>query len=347
VNKDGSLAKISNRNAEGIFSSFAYEYDQNGNRIAQIEEDGAKTSYTYDKLNRLIEVLYPEEKIRSLKQSPDTPQDGNNEGNGEEKKNETPSKGKNKGDESMSVMAANGNGNGGNGNGGGNGNNDGNGNRGDKGHKGEKGKGKGKNGKSPFTCGPDGTLSLDLDFDVADDQPDYLIEPTSKTTYAYDAVGNRLSMTTDSGEHSYAYNAINQLIAEDDKEYTYDKNGNMISRTTSEGTVDFTYNNANQLILSEFEDESYASYSYDAFGRRVYREEMSWKDLDGIGKGKEKGNNGKGKGQGELSRSFQSWKRQRQRPVQQPRQRQKDRPVQESRRKRRGPCVPQGNHVPV
>jgi YD repeat-containing protein len=126
VNKDGSLAKISNSNAEGIFSSFAYEYDQNGNRIAQIEEDGAKTSYTYDKLNRLIEVLYPEEKIRSLKQSPDTPQDGNNEGNGEEKKNETPSKGKKKGDESMSAMAANGNGNGngGNGNGGGNGNNE-------------------------------------------------------------------------------------------------------------------------------------------------------------------------------------------------------------------------------
>jgi hypothetical protein len=52
--------------------------------------------------------------------------------------------------------------------------------------------------------------------------------------------------------------------------------------------------NANQLTLAEFKDESYASYSYDAFGRRVYREEMSWKDLDGIGKGKENGNNGKG-----------------------------------------------------
>jgi RHS repeat-associated protein len=109
-------------------------------------------------------------------------------------------------------------------------------------------------------------------------------------------VGNRLTMKTDDEEYKYSYNANNQLLSENENTYEYDQDGNLISRSTDEDLVTFSYNGANKLVLAEFEDESYASYSYDAFGRRVYREEMSWKDLDGIGKGKEKSNNGKGKG---------------------------------------------------
>jgi YD repeat-containing protein len=43
-NKDGNLTNIANKNDEGIFSSYAYEYDKNGNRILQTEEDGAQTT---------------------------------------------------------------------------------------------------------------------------------------------------------------------------------------------------------------------------------------------------------------------------------------------------------------
>ncbi len=69
--KDGNLAEIENKNSDGVFSSFAYQYDKNGNRTAQIEEDGAATKYSYDALNRLTEIIYPKEKIEGLRNEPD------------------------------------------------------------------------------------------------------------------------------------------------------------------------------------------------------------------------------------------------------------------------------------
>ncbi|MBO8157904.1 MAG: RHS repeat protein [Bacillaceae bacterium] len=74
--------------------------------------------------------------------------------------------------------------------------------------------------------------------------------------------------------------------------------------TTEEGTTYLGYNGLNQLTNVTFEDGSYVSYAYDGMGRKVYREEMSWKEYDGIKKGHEKeqpgndkdknsGNNGK------------------------------------------------------
>lgn len=83
---DGNLTEIANQNSDGVFSSFEYAYDKNGNKTSQIEEDGAQTTYKYDVLNRLVEVLYSEEKIRSLKQASDTPEDGLNEGQDEQNK---------------------------------------------------------------------------------------------------------------------------------------------------------------------------------------------------------------------------------------------------------------------
>src|SRR5262249_20918888 len=43
-------------------SSYAYTYDDNGNRLSQVETNGGAvetTGYTYDKLNRLATVTYP------------------------------------------------------------------------------------------------------------------------------------------------------------------------------------------------------------------------------------------------------------------------------------------------
>jgi YD repeat-containing protein len=44
--------------------------------------------------------------------------------------------------------------------------------------------------------------------------------------YAYDAVGNRLSLTTHAGVVNYAYDAANHLTSVNGQAYTWDDNGN-------------------------------------------------------------------------------------------------------------------------
>ncbi|MET3695716.1 RHS repeat-associated protein [Bacillus oleivorans] len=87
--KDGNLLNITNHGNSDILSSFTYEYDVAGNRVKQIEEDGAVSTYTYDALNRLTEVTYPKEKILGLKNEPDTPPEGSTEGNVDSKEDTT------------------------------------------------------------------------------------------------------------------------------------------------------------------------------------------------------------------------------------------------------------------
>jgi len=44
--------------------------------------------------------------------------------------------------------------------------------------------------------------------------------------YAYDPVGNRLSLTTHAGVLNYAYDAANRLTSVNGQAYTWDDNGN-------------------------------------------------------------------------------------------------------------------------
>lgn len=304
--EDGNLAQISNQGSESIFSSYAYEYDALGNRVEQIEEDGSTSTYSYDALSRLLEVTYPKEKIESLTQEPDTPEEGRNEGNKESTDDSTKTKDNTKDNngkksekslveiQAFSITAAK-NEDKGNSKGGNKENKVTEGKKRDD-EKKEKGNGNGNdtsNNKSEnktTNCPPSSNEEqngLNLVMPI-DDQPDYLIKPYDKVSYTYDAVGNRLSMTTDEEVTHYEYNSINQLLTAGELSFNYDENGNVISRTSEGETTKYSYNGLNRLINIDFEDGSYANYMYDGLGRKVFREAMSWKDYDG--KGDEKGN---------------------------------------------------------
>ncbi len=62
----GRVATIANAQGATVVSSYAYEYDGNGNRTRQTETNGAtaeETTYGYDSLDRLLEVDYPDRMV--------------------------------------------------------------------------------------------------------------------------------------------------------------------------------------------------------------------------------------------------------------------------------------------
>ncbi len=91
-------------------------------------------------------------------------------------------------------------------------------------------------------------------------------------TYSYDTAGRRTAMGGSYARTglpqavtSASYNAANQQTAFAGQSLTYDLNGNL----TSDGTNTYTWNARNQLAL--ISGSTTASFSYDAFGRRVTR----------------------------------------------------------------------------
>jgi RHS repeat-associated protein len=131
-------------------------------------------------------------------------------------------------------------------------------------------------------------------------------KPTiSSFAYAHDAVGNRTLMTDLSGNHEYAYDAIDQLtraahptlppeqfqydpvgnrqttvvdsdnalLEDEDFVYTYDAQGNRIEKTSkiTGGKTTYAYDPDNRLLKVET-FASLARYKYDPFGRRIEKE---------------------------------------------------------------------------
>ena len=117
------------------------------------------------------------------------------------------------------------------------------------------------------------------------------------TAYAYDAAGNRMSMTDASGTVNYTLGVGDRLAFWTGGSYSHDEAGNVI-RIVREGrpTLDLSWNSLYQLV-SVFTNGVFAeSYVYDALGRRastttldgtvrhVY--DVNWQcvaDLDGNG----------------------------------------------------------------
>jgi hypothetical protein len=65
----------------------------------------------------------------------------------------------------------------------------------------------------------------------------------SANAYAYDAVGNRLSLTMGGGVVNYAYDDANRLTSLNGQPYTWDDNGNLLH----DGVYSYTYDHANRL----------------------------------------------------------------------------------------------------
>jgi RHS repeat-associated protein len=110
-----------------------------------------------------------------------------------------------------------------------------------------------------------------------DKQPSYLVPKYNNVEYTYDAVGNRLSMTTEAGTTNYRYNDADQLTQAGDTKYSYDANGNRITEDGAKGKVNYFYTSANRLSQVSFAEGSFASYGYDALGRKVARTELTYK----------------------------------------------------------------------
>lgn len=86
--------------------------------------------------------------------------------------------------------------------------------------------------------------------------------------YAYDAAGNRTSVTEDGVQTLYTSNTLNQYTRVGDTTYTYDADGNQISKTVGEETWTYSYNEDNRLERITAPDGAITQYEYDVFGNR-------------------------------------------------------------------------------
>jgi RHS repeat-associated protein len=83
-------------------------------------------------------------------------------------------------------------------------------------------------------------------------------------SYTYDAVGNRLSETTQFGTTTYTYDAANRLATVNGVAYTWDNNGNLLS----DGASTYSYDHANRLTSLTVGGTTY-TYAYNGLGDRV------------------------------------------------------------------------------
>ena len=90
-----------------------------------------------------------------------------------------------------------------------------------------------------------------------------------KTSWTYDAVGNRLKEISPTGAINYTYDAADRLLQAGTRLFTYDANGNETSATASlPGTpVVYQYDAANRLIAASGYKPS--TFVYDGDGNRV------------------------------------------------------------------------------
>ncbi|MFH1147302.1 MAG: RHS repeat-associated core domain-containing protein [Pseudomonadota bacterium] len=90
-------------------------------------------------------------------------------------------------------------------------------------------------------------------------------------TYTYDPVGNRLTAAEVPG--NWVYNANNELLSYGDTAHQCDENGNTIQRASDSQTVNSVYNIENRLVrVKDGGGGEIASYYYDPFGRRLWKE---------------------------------------------------------------------------
>ncbi|RLA59831.1 MAG: hypothetical protein DRQ89_13575, partial [Epsilonproteobacteria bacterium] len=87
-------------------------------------------------------------------------------------------------------------------------------------------------------------------------------------TYSYDAVGNRLSKSDNSGTTLYTYDNNNQLLSAGSMTYSYDANGNRIGMSGGSGNASYTYDYENRMTTAQAPGQLTA-YDYDADGIRV------------------------------------------------------------------------------
>ncbi|NEP80128.1 MAG: hypothetical protein F6K39_19355, partial [Okeania sp. SIO3B3] len=93
--------------------------------------------------------------------------------------------------------------------------------------------------------------------------------PEGRTiNYAYDAAGNRISVTDDGEITSYNTNNLNQYTSAGEASYIYDADGNLTAKIEGEQSWTYEYDADNRLVTAVTPEGTW-SYEYDAFGNRI------------------------------------------------------------------------------
>ncbi len=92
---------------------------------------------------------------------------------------------------------------------------------------------------------------------------------STKESFSYDAVGNRLSS---SHMPSYSYNTSNELTSTPSGSYTYDSNGNMLTDPTGKS---YTWDFENRMVSAAVPGTGTVTFKYDPFGRRIQKSSPS------------------------------------------------------------------------
>jgi RHS repeat-associated protein len=92
---------------------------------------------------------------------------------------------------------------------------------------------------------------------------------TTKETYTYDLVGNRLSSL---GVSPYSYNPSNELTSIPSASYTYDNNGNTLTKS---GGTTYGWDFENRLVSAVVPGTGTVAFKYDPFGRRIQKSSAS------------------------------------------------------------------------
>jgi YD repeat-containing protein len=88
---------------------------------------------------------------------------------------------------------------------------------------------------------------------------------STKESFSYDAVGNRLSS---SAVPTYSYNPSNELTSNSSGNYTYDANGYTLSDPSGKS---YTWDFENRLMSAVVPATGTVAFKYDPFGRRVQK----------------------------------------------------------------------------
>ena len=95
---------------------------------------------------------------------------------------------------------------------------------------------------------------------------------SKETTYTYDAMGNRLTKTSDGTVTGYTYNSLNQLTGETGITYTYDANGSQTSQDGPSKTAAYTYDQQGRLtgaVVTTGGTTTTETYQYNWSGIRT------------------------------------------------------------------------------
>jgi YD repeat-containing protein len=121
--------------------------------------------------------------------------------------------------------------------------------------------------------------------------PNYKSAQPYTSEFVYDAVGNRLSLSTNIQDKpntpplakpvitNYTYNAANQMLTAGNTTFSYDANGNRVTMAGPTTAIDYVYDFENRLagaqtfniLKGKRQKDSVLDFIYDGLGRRLER----------------------------------------------------------------------------